>query len=63
MNFMLNEEINERYHSSKEETSSASSVFHGSFVWRSGQQTPDSPWNGGDQVADHEDIVPVMIIG
>lgn len=63
MHFVLYEEINQRDHGPKEQYSSSLPVLHGPFVGWGCHETAHCPGNRSHKIADHEDIVPIMIVG
>lgn len=62
VDFVLNEEVNERDKSPEEQPSKPLAPFHSLGIGRTESETAQSPWERGDQVRDHEDVVPVMIV-
>lgn len=63
MNLVLDEEVNQGNKSAEEGAGQIFAVFDGLRVGRTQSQTSQCPWQSGDQVADHENVVPVMIVG
>lgn len=62
MHLVLDKVVDQRDEGAKEETSKNLSVLNSpTVVWAQGQAT-DSPRQSRDQVRDHKDIVPVMVI-
>ena len=59
---MLDEKVNERYKSCEERATKDFSKIYGSWIRRAEGETANCPWDGGYQVRNHEDIVPVMIV-
>lgn len=63
MNLVLNKEVYHRGDSAEECSSDILSIFDCFRVWRTQCDTTSGPWNGSYEVGNHEDIVPVMIVG
>jgi len=63
VNLVLDEKVDERDQSSKERSRKRLSVLDSSRIrWAQGKAAK-SPWKRSHQVGDHEDVVPVMVIG
>lgn len=62
VDFVLNEEVNEGHQRAKEETGEPLPVLGGYRIRRTQGKTAQGPWQGGHKIADHEDVVPVMVI-
>lgn len=62
VNLMLNEEVDERDQSAKEKTGKNFAVLNCLWIGWAKRKTPESPGQCCDEIADHKDIVPVMII-
>lgn len=60
---MLNKEVDEWDETPVERARHIFPVFDGGRVRRAQRNTAEGPWNGGKQVRDHEDVVPVMVVG
>jgi hypothetical protein len=62
VNLVLDEEVHKRDECRKESSAQVFSQLDGSRVWRAQCKASQCPGQGRDQVADHEDVVPVVII-
>ena len=62
MNLVLDEEVDQRYESRKERSSKDLPVLEGSGVARAQGETAESPGQSSDQIRDHEDVMPVMVV-
>ena len=62
VHLVLDKEIYQRDQSSKESSSQPLPVLDGSWIWRAQNQAADSPRQSRHQIADHEYIVPIMVI-
>jgi hypothetical protein len=63
MNLVLNVEVDQRYYQGIEASRKIFSVLQGDRVPRTERDTAKSPWDSSHQVGNHEDIVPVMVVG
>lgn len=63
MDFVLNEEVDKRHEGAEECACQNLPVPDCSRIWWAQCKTSEGPWYSCDQVGDHEDIVPVVIIG
>lgn len=63
MHLVLNEEVNQRHQSRKEGASEELAELQGCWVSWAQSQGTDRPRQRCYQVGDHEDIVPVVIVG
>jgi len=61
--FVLNEEIYQWHKSSKETAGKSLAVLECSGVLRAQSNATHCPWQCCNEVRDHEDIMPVVIIG
>lgn len=62
MHLVLNKVVDQRNKGAEEETGKNLSVLNSpTVVWAQGQTT-NSPWQSRNQVRDHKDIVPIMVI-
>ncbi len=62
MHLVLDEVVNQRDKGAEEETSENLSVLNSpTVVWAQGQAT-NSPWKSRNQVRDHKDVVPIVVI-
>ena len=63
MDLVLNEEVNQ-WHKGREETAGKNlTVLERSSILRTEGNAADCPWQSCDEVGDHKDVVPVMVIG
>lgn len=62
VHFVLNEKVDERKYSSVERPGKVFTVLHSCGVLGTHGDHTECPRDGGDQVRDHEDVVPVMVI-
>lgn len=62
MNLVLNEEVDQRYERAKEGTSKVLSKLDSLWIGRAQGETTGGPGDGCDEVRNHEDIVPVVVI-
>lgn len=62
VNLVLDEEVHEWDQRRKESSTQVLSQFDGARVGRAQCKATKCPWQGRDQVADHEDIMPIVII-
>ena len=63
MDLVLNEEIYQGDKCSKEARCQDFSVLNSSRVLRAEGQTTQSPWKGSYEIRDHENVVPVVVVG
>lgn len=63
VHLVLNEEIHERHQRSEEAASKQLPPPDGAWVRWAKRQTPQRPGQRSDEVRDHEDVVPVMVVG
>lgn len=63
MDLMLNEIVDQRNQCSEEQTGHNLAVLDSTAVVGAERKTAESPWQSSDQVRDHEDIMPVMVVG
>lgn len=63
VNLVLYEEIDKRHKGSEEGPAKDLPVVDGlGVVWAKGE-TSDGPWQGGNKIRNHEDVVPVVVVG
>lgn len=62
MNLVLDEKIDQRHQRAKECASQILPIPDCLRIGRAQCHDSQSPWDGGDQIADHENIVPTVII-
>ena len=60
---MLDKEVDQGNQSAKEATSNPLPVLDRLCVRRAKRNTSGGPWDRKDDVRDHENIVPVMVVG
>ena len=60
---MLDEEVHQWYKGRKESSTKDLPPVYSLWVWWTESETTDRPRESRDQVRDHEDVVPVMIVG
>lgn len=63
VHFVLNEIVNQRDQCSKEQAGHDFAVLDSPTVVRAKGEAAQGPRQSGHQVRDHEDIVPIMIVG
>lgn len=63
MDLVLDEEVHERHDGAKEGTGDVFAVLDGGGVGRAERDAAKHPRDGGDEVGDHEDVVPVVVVG
>ena len=63
MYFMLDEEIYQGYKCAKEAGCQDLSVLNSSRVLRTERQTAQGPGQGGNEVGNHENVMPAMVVG
>lgn len=63
MNLVLDEEVYQGYQSAKKCSRQVFSVFDRSRIVRTKGETPKSPWEGSNEVRDHKDIMPIVVVG
>lgn len=59
---MLNEKVHERYQRSEESAGQVLPILDSLRIWRTQRQTTQCPRQRSHQIADHEDIMPIVII-
>lgn len=59
---MLDEEVHQRNQCSKEGTRQVLSVLDSLWIWWTQCQTTQCPWQCSHQIADHEDVVPIVVV-
>ena len=62
MDLVLNEEVDQRHQHSEERPSKDLSIFDSDRILRTQHQTANSPRESCNQVRNHKDIMPVMVI-
>lgn len=63
MHLVLNKEVDERHQRREEGTCKELSVFEcGRIAWAQ-SKAAQGPWQGRYEVRDHENVVPVVIVG
>ena len=60
---MLDEVVNQRHQGSEEEAGHDLAVFDSPPIVGAERKTAKRPWQSSDQIRDHKNIVPVMIVG
>ena len=63
MNLVLDKEIDQRHERAKEEPTKNFAVFDRNGVWRAQSETAPRPRYSCHKVRDHENIVPIVVIG
>lgn len=63
MHLVLDEEVDQRYQSTKESTTEILSVLDGLGIRGAQSNAPQRPGESADNVGDHENVVPIMIVG
>ena len=63
MDFVLDKVVYQRHECAEEQTGECLSIIYGLGVDRRGGETPERPRQSEYEVRDHENIVPIMIIG
>lgn len=63
MDLVLNEIVDQRNQSSKEQAGHDFAVLDGTAVGRAEREATQGPRQGGHQVRDHEDVMPVVVVG
>jgi len=63
VDLVLNEEVDQWHQSAKEGARDVFPVFDGLGVGRAQRNTTGCPRNGEDDVGNHQNIVPVMVVG
>lgn len=63
MDLVLDEVVDQWHQGSKEKASHDLAILDGTAVVRAEGQATQSPRQGGHQIRDHENIVPVMVVG
>ena len=62
VNLVLYEEVYQGYQGTKKAACKDLPVFHGSWVVWTKCQAAQRPWQCSDQVGDHENVMPAMVI-
>lgn len=62
MDFVSDEEVDERNECREERSGEELPVFQSSGIARAQREAANSPWQGSHEIRDHEDIVPVVVI-
>ena len=62
MNLVLNEEIDKGYQCTEEAPCKELSVSDGSRIAWTKSKTSQRPGQGGNQIRDHKDIMPTMVV-
>lgn len=63
MNLVLDKKVYQGDDAAVECARQVFSVLDGDRIGRAQRKTAKSPGNGGKEIGDHEDVVPVMVIG
>lgn len=63
MNLVLDEEVNQRHQSSEKQPSQNLPVLDGTLILRAESKAPNGPREREDQVRNHENVVPVVVVG
>lgn len=63
VDLVLNEEVNERHQGSEKSTSKVLAILDSRGVVGAERNAARSPGQGSDNVGDHENVVPVVVIG
>lgn len=63
MHFVLDEKVDQRNQSREKSSSEILSQLDGLRVWRTQCNATDGPRQSGNQIADHENIMPIVVIG
>jgi hypothetical protein len=63
VNLVLNKKVDQRHQSRKERAGKQLSVFERRRVRRTQGEAAQRPWKCRYEVRDHEDVVPVMVVG
>lgn len=60
--FVLDEKIDQRNQGTKEQPGQIFPVFDSDRVGRAQGETAESPWQCSNKIANHEDIMPIVVI-
>lgn len=63
MDLVLDEKVDQRDQGSEKEASQQLAVLDGRLVWRRESEAAEGPGKGEDEVRDHKDVVPVVVVG
>lgn len=63
VHLVSDEEVDQRYKRRKEGSSKELPILDGGGVARAQGEAAKGPWQSGHQIRDHEDVVPVVVIG
>lgn len=63
MHFVLDEEVDQGYEGCKECSAQIFPVLDRLGIWWAESNTANGPGQSGDKIADHENVMPVMVIG
>ena len=63
VHFVLNEEVNEWQYGGIKCTRKVLAVLDGGRVARAQSNDTKCPGDGGEQIRDHENVMPIMVIG
>lgn len=63
VDLVLDEEVDQRYEGSEEGTAQDLAVVDGLGVVGAQGDAAKCPWQSSNEIRDHEDVVPVMVIG
>lgn len=63
MHLVLDKVVDQGNQGSEKETGENLAVFDGAAVRGAESETAQCPWKSSNQIRNHEDIVPVMVIG
>lgn len=63
MNLVLDKEVDQGYQSSEKGAAKDLPVVDCSWVVRTQRETSDGPWKSSDKVGNHEDVMPVVVVG
>ncbi len=63
VNLVLNKEVNERHQGSEKATGKVLAILDCRRVVGAESDAAGGPWQCGDNVGDHENVVPVVVIG
>ena len=63
MDFVLDEKVDQGHQCRKESATKSRPPVKGSWVWWAEHVAPNGPGQGRDEVRNHEDVVPVVVIG
>lgn len=62
MDLVLDKEIDQRHESAEEGTSQIFPVLDSLRIWGAEGQAPGGPRDGKDDIRDHQNVVPVVVI-